>query len=225
MAIFSEIPKLSNEDLRKLRSLRAGMTVDLQITISNVARRVRTEFIGMDGMRSIIIRYPDETKWTGLNEAIYPDKPAIMRFILEDETGEVIAFKTKVTHLVKKPVNMIFIAFPVEIQRQELRSERRAQIRMPVSVLNAENEQMLANGILLDISNSGCRIGTQRDAAKKLAVKDIVIRMNGQQGEPFELKGTVMNIKSDEVYFLYGVKFTISEVEVENLMGRLMIEP
>lgn len=224
MAIFSEIPKLSNEDLRKLRSLRAGMTVDLQITISNVARRVRTEFIGMDGMRSIIIRYPDETKWTGLNEAIYPDKSAIMRFILEEETGEVIAFKTQITHLVKKPINMIFIAFPTQIQSQGLRSERRAQIHVPVSVLNAENEQMLANGILLDISNNGCRIGMRRDSARKLAANDIVIRMNGQQGEPFELSGSVMNTKSDEVYFLYGVKFSTSEIEVENLMGRLMIE-
>ena len=103
MAILSEVPKLSNEDLRKLRSLRPGMPMDIQVTTSNAARRVRTEFIGMDGMRSMIIRYPDETKWGNLSDALYPDKPAIMRFILEDETGEVIAFKTKVTHLVKNP--------------------------------------------------------------------------------------------------------------------------
>jgi len=224
MAILSEVPKLSNEDLRKLRSLRPGMPMDIQVTTSNAARRVRTEFIGMDGMRSMIIRYPDETKWGNLSDALYPEKPAIMRFILEDETGEVIAFKTKVTHLVKKPTSMIFIAFPTQIQSQGLRSERRAQIRVPVSVLNADNEQMLANGTLLDISNSGCRIGTQRDTAKKLSVKEILIRLNGQQGEPFELQGTVMNAKSDEVYFLYGIKFTTAESEVETLINRLMVE-
>lgn len=224
MAILSEVPKLSNEDLRKLRSLRPGMPMDIQVTTSNAARRVRTEFIGMDGMRSIIIRYPDETKWGSLSDAIYPDKPAIMRFILEDETGEVIAFKSKITYLIKKPTSLIFIAFPLQIQSQGLRSERRAQIRVPVSVLDAQNEQMLANGTLLDISNSGCRIGTQRETAKKIGVKEILIRLNGQQGEPFELKGSVMNAKSDEVYFLYGIKFTTSEAEVENLINRLMVE-
>lgn len=224
MTIINEVPNLSNEDLRKLRSLRSGMAVDLQVTISNVARRVRTEFIGMDGMRSIIIRYPDETNWTGLKEAIYPDKPAIVRFILEDETGEVIAFKTKITYLVKKPINMVFIAFPNQIQSQELRSERRVQIRVPVSILNVENKQMLANGILLDISNNGCRIGTRRDSTKKLTIKDILMRMNGQEGDPFELTGSVMNTSTDEIYFLYGVKFFTSETEVENLMSRLMID-
>ena len=41
---------------------------------------------------------------------------------------------------------------------------------------------------------------------------------------PFELQGTIMNTKVDEVNFNYGIKFSTSEEEVENLIGRLMIE-
>ena len=186
------------------------------------ARRIRTEFIGMDGQRFLLIRYPDESKWGGFGEAIYPEKPVIMRFILEDETGEVIAFKQDCL-FVKKPVNMIFVAFPTDIQSQGLRSERRAQIRVPVSVLDAETQRTLASGILMDISNSGCRIGTERNTAQKLTVKNIIIRLNGQENEPFELTGTVMNARKDEVYYLYGVKFSTSEEEVESLMSRLMV--
>lgn len=223
MAILKEAKGLTNEDLHKIRSLRPGMPLDIQVSTPTTAKRVRTEFIGMDANRIIMIRYPDEQKWGNLSDAIYPDNTTIVRFILEDETGEVVAFKSKILHIVKKPVHMIFVAFPDTIQSQGLRSERRAQIRVPVSVLDAEKEMNLAFGMLVDISNSGCRIATHRSENKKLNVKDILIRLNGQQAEPFELQGTIMNTKLDEVYYNYGIKFSTSEEEVEQLINRLMV--
>ncbi|MCY7294149.1 flagellar brake protein [Alteromonas sp. a30] len=224
MAILKEVQGLSSEDLHKMRSLRPGMPFDIQVSTTSTAKRVRTEFLGMDAMRSIMIRYPDEAKWGNLADAIYADKPMIVRFILEDATGEVIAFKTKILHVIKKPVPIIFVAFPTSIQSQGLRAEKRAQIRVPVSILNAEDEQTLASGTLVDISNSGCRISTQKTRSKRIAQKDILIRLNGQRNEPFELKGSIMNTKPDELFFNYGIKFSTSAEEVENLIERLMVE-
>ncbi len=224
MAILKEVKGLTNEDVRKLRSLRPGMPLDLQVSTPTSAKRVRTEFLGMDGSRTIMIRYPDESKWGNLSDAIYVDNSTIVRFILEDETGEVVAFKSKIMHILTKPINMLLVAFPTSIQSQGLRSERRAQIRVPVSILEAEKEINLAFGTLMDISNSGCRIATHRSKTKKLQVKGILIRLNGQEGEPFELKGTIMNTKIDEVNYNYGIKFSTSEEEVEMLITRLMVE-
>ncbi len=224
MAILKEAKGLSNEDLHKLRSLRPGMPFDIQVSTPSAAKRVRTEYMGMDGQRFIMMRYPDESKWGNLSDAIYADKDMIVRFILEDETGEVIAFKSKIMHVIKKPVHMVFVSFPSFIQSQGLRSEKRAQIRVPVSILNAENEQALAFGALVDISNGGCRIATQKLKGRKIEVKQILIRSNGQRGEPFELKGEIMNIKPDELHFNYGIKFSTSESEVESLIERLMVE-
>lgn len=223
MAILKEVQGLTNEDLRKIRSLRPGMPLDIQVSTPTTAKRVRTECLGMDANRMIMIRYPDESKWGNLSDAIYPDNSTIVRFILEDETGEVVAFKSKILHIIKKPVNMIFVAFPTLIQSQGLRSERRAQIRVPVSVLDAEKGVNLAFGTLVDISNGGCRIATHRSKTKKLESKEILIRLNGQEAEPFELKGTIMNIKLDEVHYNYGIKFSTSEEEVEQLINRLMV--
>lgn len=224
MAILKEAQGLSNEDLHKLRSLRPGMPFDIQVSTPSAAKRVKTEFLGMDGQRFMMIRHPDESKWGSLSDAIYPDKDMIVRFILEDATGEVIAFKSKIMHILKKPIHMIFVTFPTFIQSQGLRSEKRAQIRVPVSILNEENEQVLTFGSLVDISNGGCRIATQRAKGRKIEVKKILIRSNGQRGEPFELKGEIMNIKPDELHFHYGIKFSTSEDEVETLIERLMVE-
>lgn len=224
MAILKDVKGLSAEDLRKLRSLRPGMPLDIQVSTPTNAKRVRTEFIGMDGNRTMMIRYPDETKWGNLSDAIYIDNSMIIRFILEDEAGEVVAFKTRVTFILLKPIHMIFVAFPVSIQSQGLRSEKRAQIRVPVSVIDAKTGNAMAMGTLMDISNSGCRIATLRNQTKKLAVNDIVIRLNGQDTDPFELKGSVMNVKQDEMYYSYGVKFSTAEEEVEMLISRLMVD-
>ena len=224
MAVLKEVKGLSVEDLRKLRSLRPGMPLDIQVSTPTTAKRVRTEFIGMDGNRTMMIKYPDETKWGNLRDAIYIDNSMIVRFILEDETGEVVAFKSKITFLLLKPVHMIFVAFPTAIQSQSLRSERRAQIRVPIGIYDSEKGGLLAAGTLMDISNGGCRISTPRAKTKKLTSKEITIRISGQESESLELKGTVMNVKQDEMYFSYGVKFSTSEEEVEMLISRLMVE-
>jgi hypothetical protein len=49
MTILQENFGLTNEDLRKIRSMRPGRPLDLQLTTATTVKRVRTEFVGMDG--------------------------------------------------------------------------------------------------------------------------------------------------------------------------------
>ncbi len=96
MTILQESFGLTNEDLRKIRFMRPGRPLDLQLTTATTVKRVRTEFVGMDGTRCMIFRYPDEGKWGSLGDGIFKDKAVVARYILEDDTGEIIAFKVKV---------------------------------------------------------------------------------------------------------------------------------
>jgi hypothetical protein len=225
MAILTEKVGLSNADMRKLRSMRAGMPVDLQVVSPNATKRVRTEFIGMDGIRALIIKFPDEGKWGNLRDAIYADNSMVVRYILEDGTGEIIAFKVKITLVLSKPGNYVFTTFPLSIQSHELRSEMRSQTQVPASLMQIESDQLLGKGHILDLSSSGCRLGISRQAMKaKLFPKNKVkLQVRTAPDNHESLIGTIMNARNDEVDQYYGIKFEASEKTVEGLLSQLLL--
>ncbi|MCV2885248.1 flagellar brake protein [Aestuariibacter sp. AA17] len=225
MAILREKVGLSNKDLKKLRSMRPGMPLDLQVKSPTGIKRVKTEFIGMDGTRCLIIKFPDEGKWGSLRDAIYTDNSMVVRYILEDETGEIVAFKVKVTLVLSKPGNYIFTTFPLSLQSHGLRAEERSQTQVPAALYGAESEAKLCEGVIHDLSNSGCRIGVSRGTQKnRMAPKTHVkIHVTNFEGETEAFSGTIMNAKSDELSHYYGIKFAESEAAVEALRKRLLL--
>lgn len=225
MAILKEKVGLSNEDMRKLRSMRPGMPLDLQVVSPTATKRVRTEFIGMDGVRCLILRFPDEGKWGNLRDAIYPDNNMVVRYILEDETGEIVAFKVKITLVLSKPGNYVFTTFPLSIQSHGLRSEQRSQTSVPVKILNATDDSLINNGLIIDLSSSGCRLSIKRKEQKtRLAAKDsIKMQISTSANQHETLMGIIMNSRSDDVDHYYGIKFDASEGAVEALLSQLLI--
>jgi hypothetical protein len=226
MAILKENFGLSNEDMRKLRSMRPGMPLDLQVTSGTAIKRVRTEFVGMDVGRNLIMKFPDETKWGNLGGAIYPDGSLITRYILEDENGEIIAFKVKVIMVLSKPSHLIFTTFPMAIQSHGLRSERRAQTRLPLTVFDGETGVQICTGLVLDISNSGCRFGVKRSKIPpKLSAKQAVrLKIDNLSGESIDLNALVMNVKNDDIMIYFGVKFDAAEDIVEALISKIIVD-
>jgi hypothetical protein len=225
MAILQEKVGLTNEDLRKLRSMRPGRPLDLQLSTTTSTKRVRTEFVGMDGTRCMIFRYPDEGKWGSLGDGIFKDKTIVARYILEDDTGEIIAFKVKVLLVTTKPSHLIFTSFPLIIQSYDLRAEPRAQTRIATRMFDAKSDLPICNPVVLDISINGCRISTNRVGNDpKPKIKQVVkMYFAASKDKEMFLTGTIMNSKSDEVSLYYGVKFETSETEVNQLLHDLML--
>jgi hypothetical protein len=225
MAILQEKVGLTNEDLRKLRSMRPGRPLDLQLATASTTKRVRTEFVGMDGTRCMIFRYPDEGKWGSLGDGIFKDKTMIARYILEDDTGEIIAFKVKVILVTTKPSHLIFTSFPLIIQRHDLRAEPRSQTRIATSMFDAQTDLAICNSVVLDISVNGCRMSIDKGGSDpKPKVKQVVkMYFAASKDRKMFLIGTIMNTKSDEVSLYYGVKFETPEAEVNQLFQGLML--
>ncbi|MEP4891798.1 MAG: flagellar brake protein [Aliiglaciecola sp.] len=225
MAIVQEKAGLSRQDLRKLRAMRPGLALDLQIMAGSGVSRIKTEFVGMDGNRFLIIKFPDETRWGNLGDVIYPDAVLVVRYIHEEDAGEVVAFKVKISVIVNSPARYIFTTFPVSLQCHALRSEQRAQAHVHVTVVETETDVMLFDGLIVDLSSSGCRVSVDRQLVKqKLAIKShITLAIKNPDGKISELTGIVMNQKVDEIRFYLGVKFEASEKVVEGLLHQLMI--
>jgi len=225
MAILQEKVGLTNEDLRKIRSMRPGRPLDLQLTTVSTTKRVRTEFVGMDGTRCMIFRFPDEGKWGSLGDGIFKDKAMIARYILEDDTGEIIAFKVKVILVATKPSHLIFTSFPLSIQRHDLRSEARVQTQIASSIFDAQTDSALCDSVVLDISVNGCqmRIGKGSSALKPKLKQVVKMFFAASKDKNTFLTGTIMNSKFDEVSMYYGVKFETPEGEVNQLLQDLML--
>jgi hypothetical protein len=227
MSILQEKVGLTNEDLRKIRSMRPGRSLDLQLTTVSTTKRVRTEFVGMDGTRCMIFRYPDEGKWGSLGDGIFKDKAMIVRYILEDDTGEIIAFKVKVILVATKPSNLIFTSFPLNIQIHDLRCESRVQTQIASSIFDAKTDSVICQSILLDISANGCQIRIEKGARLfklKPKLKQVVkIYFSASKDKKNFFIGTIMNSKFDEVSLYYGIKFETPEGEVNQLLQDLML--
>ncbi|GAB2683221.1 flagellar brake protein [Aliiglaciecola sp. 3_MG-2023] len=225
MAITQDKAGLTRQDLRKLRAMRPGLALDLQIMAASGVTRIKTEFVGMDSNRFLIIKYPDETRWGNLRDVIYPDAVLVVRYIHEDDAGEVVAFKVKISVIVNNPASYIFTTFPQSLQCHALRSEQRAQAHVNVTVVEKETDLLLFDGLIVDLSSSGCRVSVDRQLVKqKLAIKTLItLAIKNPDGKISELTGIVMNQKVDEIRFYLGVKFEASEKVVEGLLHQLMI--
>lgn len=225
MAILQEKVGLTNEDLKKIRSMRPGRPVDLQLTTASTTKRVRTEFVGMDGTRCMIFRYPDEGKWGSLGDGIFKDKTMVARYILEDDTGEIIAFKVKVILVATKPSHLIFTSFPLIIQSHDLRAEPRAQTRIPASLVDELSDSPICDSMVLDISVRGCRMSISKGGSgdKPKLRQFVKMYFAASKDNKMFLTGTIMNSKSDEVNLYYGVKFETPEDEVSRLLQDLML--
>jgi|TARA_R110000744_G_scaffold141553_1_gene252984 hypothetical protein len=205
--------------------MRPGMIVDLQIHSPTLKRRVKTEFVGIDGSRNLIFRFPDKNKWAGLDGAIYMNNTMIVRCILEDETGEIVAFKVKIIIVITRPSKLVFTSFPESIQSHGLRAEQRAQTRIAALLIDSQERSHIVPCLVRDISNQGCMISIGRDAkgVKPNVDQELELLIPNSEGDDISLSGHVRNKKEDDTRHYFGIQFCDDENDVAKLLTQLLI--
>lgn len=225
MAILKKAPGLSLVDVKRLHAMHPGMPVDLQITTPKGTKRVRTEFLGREGSRLLMLKFPDEAKWGSLRDTIFADSELIARYILEQESGEIVAFKTQVVFVLSKPIHMIFVNFPKAIQLHGLRSTKRTVTSVPVRLFDETNEHYLREGMIVDVSHTGCRIAVKKGGSggEKLEEKNVLVVLDSHKKENQHLPAAVMNTRDDGIHYYYGLKFELSPQDVAQRLAELSI--
>ncbi|WP_218311063.1 flagellar brake domain-containing protein [Alteromonas antoniana] len=213
---------LSRDDIQSLKDLVPGTTIDLQITTPTSPKRVKTYYVGMDIPNCMIFQMPTTAKWTFVRDLLLPDNSIVVRYILEGDTGQVIAFRVKVLKLLSHPTGLLLTTFPSTIQTLGLRAVKRAQPGIAVAV-DAEGIESLSDvtGIIVDVSTNGCRIA--------MPVKpDWPVLASNQQvsigykldGEKVLIKGQIKNNSLEQEYVYYGIQFDKDQKSVEKLLQR-----
>ena len=145
----------------KIQQLTVGQRVEIQISGLNVPARFQTDFVGVIKGRWFIVAMPDAKRYGELREHLHEGVPLIVRFVLENDNGEICAFRTDIDFVVNHPTKMLFLDWPGQVESRVIRQGRRFDAFLPAEInrLTEDNGSDLTdNGVILDVSETGCRL-------------------------------------------------------------------
>jgi c-di-GMP-binding flagellar brake protein YcgR len=123
-----------------------------------------------------------------------------------------------------EPMRLLFIAFPTSIARRSLRSTRRVECYLPADMYSEKikDGDIVRDGIILDISISGCNFTMVRGSAEQVLpevrMNDAIqlhVQLPGME-EKIALAGTIRNIQRDSQRISLGVQFNDVDEERKN---------
>ncbi|MDV6315144.1 flagellar brake protein [Idiomarina sp. HP20-50] len=210
----------------KISELATGQKIEVQLSSSNVPARFYSEFIGAVKDRWVIVNMPDVRKYKDVRDLLQEKTPVIVRFVLENESGEICAFRSEVSYVISHPTKMLFILWPSQVEHRVIRKGRRfdAFLSASVSGLSVNGEEQTFNGHVLDVSESGCRLKHENPEGKldetwengsKIALKieqknngeltlNAIVRQIKQVDDQVELGVQFMGNQKDEVNSLFS---------------------
>lgn len=206
----------------KISELTIGQKVEVQLASSNVPARFYSEFIGAVTDRWVIVNMPDARKYSDMRDMLKEKTPIIVRFVLENENGEICAFRSEISYVISHPTKMLFILWPSQIEHRVIRKGRRFDAFLPASISGAttEGQDATFKGHVLDVSESGCRLthdlpeGSTNDPwenGSKIALK-IEQKKNGD----VTLNAIVRQVKTANEQMELGVQFMGNQKEQVN---------
>ena len=177
-----------------------------------VAERFKTDFVGMECRRYLIVRLP---RIPGMREQFYEDKPVRVRYIHE---GNVYGFESRVVSLLVAPFRLLFLAYPENIETLNLRQCPRVDCYLPAGVVLSGKRY---KGLVLNLSCGGCQVVVEtrdQDSPPKIAVdEDITLEFKMFASDKnMNLAGKVKNINVNDTRIYLGVKYNELSEDIKN---------
>lgn len=194
-----------------IRHLTFGMRVDVQL-LELQKRRYHVELMGLRIGRYIALRF-DPQNWP-LGEQL-TGMAVVCRYLVEDELGEIFAFKAEVLQLMRFPDHLIFLTFPENVAKRSLRDTARSEVNLPATATFAEKNYV---GQITDLSEGGCRL--LLPAAPELQDWDkveVALVIECTQGPKQALTAHVRNHREGREGVSVGLQFVAPQAWVQNL--------
>lgn len=226
MAVAESRNFLSPEDMAKLHQIKPTSLVDVQVKTPAAILRVKTEIIGFDPGKLILLKMPDEHKWGNVRDGLYEGNKLVLRCILEESTGEIVAFQTEVNSIIGHPSKILFLNYPKTIQYRGLRQNTRITTSLPAPLYLPVSDgppKMLQTGVINDISLSGCQLQIQwKGKMFDLVGKKVLIKLD-VVGEKMDLSLTVCNQRQSGQNVSLGLKFDENPQKISSLLQSMSL--
>lgn len=179
---------------------------EMQLEIDGVASRLRTQLIGIDTDRILIVKTPTMSQIGGINVKLFGGNRVIVRYVYR---GSVYGFETAIVEAITSPMRLLFLAYPKVVTERNIRSNPRVNTVLPARMkVGDENIE----GTVTDISISGCQFEIRRDKlpeAARLEIEtevDLSLQLPGAS-EDFRIRGKIKSLRKDERKFEAGMSF------------------
>ncbi|WP_417440667.1 flagellar brake domain-containing protein [Idiomarina sp.] len=215
----------------KISQLVTGQKIEVQLSNSNVPARFYSEFIGAVNERWVIVNMPDARKYNDMRDLLQEKTPVIVRFVLENENGEICAFRSEISYVISHPTKMLFIMWPNQIEHRVIRKGRRFDAFLPASVSgqSVKGEEKTFKGHVLDVSESGCRLKHEKPEGKIDELWEngskIVLKIEQKNNGDLTLKAIVRQVKQVDDQLELGVQFMGNQKdEVNSLFSGSLVD-
>jgi c-di-GMP-binding flagellar brake protein YcgR len=135
--------------------LKLDINTKLQISMKDSDAKLNSEFVGMANDRCLIASLPDEEIPETLREKLTVGNPMVIRYLHE---GKIFGFESALLGSITKPVSLLFLSYPENIEKIDLRCQERLSCLLPAKL---KIDYRAISGTIVDISRTGCRFKTK----------------------------------------------------------------
>jgi c-di-GMP-binding flagellar brake protein YcgR len=188
------------------------------VEIAGSKQKLPSRFVGFKEGKYVIIATP-----AGSQQAIPEQGGTITIKYVHD--GAVIAFKASLMETLHKPDQLLFLAYPQEVTRQNLRQQKRYSCDYQARVSGTGS---LVTGQLMDISSGGCccrllkkALGVNQPLPQKGEVVQVSIKL--PEGDDwFQLPCTLSNVFNGVESIDFGLTFQSPDLAQQTQIKQLI---
>jgi len=187
---------------------------EMQLEIDGVASRLRTQLVGIDADRILIVKTPTMSQIGGINVKLFAGNRVVVRYVFQ---GAVFGFETAIVEAITSPLRLLFLAYPKVVTARNIRSNPRVNTSLPAKLKAGETG---ADGTVTDISISGCQIEIRREGlppSVKLDIDadvEITLQLPGVAGD-LRINGKLRSLRTGERKLEAGISFSALEEQVQ----------
>jgi c-di-GMP-binding flagellar brake protein YcgR len=196
--------RVAVKEMAKDLHLRVGDRV--LITPKGSKDKVRAELVGLYSNEFLIVFIPPAPGTRGKFEEGVGIQ---VRYL---HSGKIIGFESSVLKFINKPRPLLFLEFPLMLEKMDLRSEERYECSIPC-IVQTKFERIEAT--IIDISRGGCRFTCDGSENKQCVMADrfeldemVVMMFAIENNEGMTLSGKIKNRSKENQAISFGLSYT-----------------
>lgn len=191
----------------------------LEIEIEGVPTRFKSSLVGIEPDEYLIIKGPEAALYEILRNKLFRGTRIFIRYLCK---GTLFGFRSKLLEAIFTSKQLLFVEYPKTIENYDLRSHERIGCFFPAKIKIKDEEK---NGVILDISEGGCRCVIKSSDGEKLPSvqidERIILRCQfpGTESEQV-VSGEVRNVGMDKQKAVLGIQFHEIAPGLQNIIAQ-----
>ncbi|MGR3220765.1 MAG: flagellar brake domain-containing protein [Candidatus Anammoxibacter sp.] len=206
-------------------TLSIGIGTEMQIEITDVSARFKSELLGMDVNHYIIAKMPMIVDDGFEERCSASNRPSVTcRYLYE---GTVFGFQSHLLNITLQHTRLLFIEYPDRVEEQSVREHERVSCMLPCKI---KAESLVLDGTVLDLSLSGSLVSVRYEkkgtddlieTLYKSHTVDFLLQLPGEP-KAFLIPAIRKVVRRDDTMLNIGLQFCNIGNEVERKISHFM---